>query len=546
MDGAHGLRSVAGKLQLQNFLGRFSRASMTLVCAGFSLFVLAVCIFAGAQFKRSTEAEFYRATGNIAQILLASFEEDAANVDAILTQLAAQIPEAEVTPAKEDELHLLLTRYALQASMIGPGVIDRDGVLIASARAAPIPKVSLKDRSVFRIHADSPNESTLYISAPTRGLLTNEWAIQFSRPLRNAAGAFYGVVIASYRLSHFIELYEKLKISDRGLAGLTGMDGVVRIRSLSGSIGYGTLVSKMPLVYERVIKGETSGSFYGRSDNDGVTRLGTFVASKTIPFYVTVGYDEEYLRSQSIGFVYVLGLCWLVLTAAMLASVTYIRSLEKFKQHAQLEVVQSAVAERQKISADMHDSIGASLATLLAHFTTENINPGEIKRKISEILMELRFLVDSAEPVDGELNLVLSNVRHRMASGIELAGISLRWHVDELPRIDNLTARDALAIKLILMEALSNIIHHSKAKTAALTARYEEKTHAVSIVIEDDGCGFNLADAGRGRGIANMNKRIRAISIGGSLTFRTSPGHGTAISIALKVPQSATAPRDAA
>lgn len=519
---------------------------MTLVCAGFSLFVLAVCIFAGAQFKRSTEAEFYRATGNIAQILLASFEEDAANVDAILTQLAAQIPEAEVTPAKEDELHLLLTRYALQASMIGPGVIDRDGVLIASARAAPIPKVSLKDRSVFRIHADSPNESTLYISAPTRGLLTNEWAIQFSRPLRNAAGAFYGVVIASYRLSHFIELYEKLKISDRGLAGLTGMDGVVRIRSLSGSIGYGTLVSKMPLVYERVIKGETSGSFYGRSDNDGVTRLGTFVASKTIPFYVTVGYDEEYLRSQSIGFVYVLGLCWLVLTAAMLASVTYIRSLEKFKQHAQLEVVQSAVAERQKISADMHDSIGASLATLLAHFTTENINPGEIKRKISEILMELRFLVDSAEPVDGELNLVLSNVRHRMASGIELAGISLRWHVDELPRIDNLTARDALAIKLILMEALSNIIHHSKAKTAALTARYEEKTHAVSIVIEDDGCGFNLADAGRGRGIANMNKRIRAISIGGSLTFRTSPGHGTAISIALKVPQSATAPRDAA
>ncbi|HEY1310755.1 MAG TPA: ATP-binding protein, partial [Pseudolabrys sp.] len=159
---------------------------------------------------------------------------------------------------------------------------------------------------------------------------------------------------------------------------------------------------------------------------------------------------------------------------------------------------------------------------------------------------ELRFLVDSAEPVDGELNLVLSNVRHRMASGIELAGISLRWHVDELPRIDNLTARDALAIKLILMEALSNIIHHSKAKTAALTARYEEKTHAVSIVIEDDGCGFNLADAGRGRGIANMNKRIRAISIGGTLTFRTSPGHGTAISIALKVPQSATAPRDAA
>ena len=519
---------------------------MALVCAGFSVFVLAVCVFAGAQFKRGTETEFYRATGNIAQVLLASFEEDAANVDAILTQLAAQIPEADVSPAKEDELHRLLMHYALQPSMIGPGIIDRNGVLVASARTVPIPKVSLTERSIFRVHAENPGESKLYISAPTRGLLTNEWSIQFSRPLRSASGVFYGVVIASYRLSHFIELYEKLKISDRGVAGLTGTDGIVRIRSMSGSIGYGASIPRLAPVYEQVLAGAKSGTFYGRSTTDDVTRLGTFIASQTIPFYVTVGYDEDYLRSQYIGFLYVLGLCWFVLTAAMLASVAYIRSLEKYKQHAQLEVVQSAVAERQKISADMHDSIGASLATLLAHFTTETINAGEIKRKISEILMELRFLVDSAEPVDGELNLVLSNVRHRMASGIELAGINLRWQMDELPKIGNLTARDALAIKLIAMEALSNVIHHSKAKSAALTARYDEATSTVNIVIEDDGCGFNLADAGRGRGIANMNKRVRAISIGGTLTIRTSPGHGTAISVALKVPQSAAVKRNAA
>ncbi|MGH6683018.1 MAG: cache domain-containing sensor histidine kinase [Pseudolabrys sp.] len=522
---------------MQDFFGRFSRGSMVLVCAGFSLFVLAVCIVAGMQFKRGTEREFYRATENIAQVLLASFEEDAVNVDAILTQLAAQIPESDVSPAKENELHQLLTRYALQASMIGPGVIDRNGILAASARTVPIPKISLKERSVFRVHAENPNESQLYISAPMRGLLTNEWSIQFSRPLRNSTGGFYGVVIASYRLSHFIDLYEKLKISDRGLAGLTGMDGIVRIRSLSGSIGYGTAISKIAPVYERIRAGERSGTFYGRSTTDNVTRIGTFVASKITPFYVTVAYDEDYLRSQYIGFFYVLGLCWLVLTAAMAASVAYIRAVEKIKQRAQLEVVQSAVTERQKISADMHDSIGASLATLLAHFTSKNIDPAEVKRKIGEILMELRFLVDSAEPVDGELNLVLSNVRHRMASGIELAGIALRWQADELPKLENLTARDALAIRLILMEALSNIIHHSKAKTAALKAHYDGSTSMAIIEIRDDGCGFNLTDrAAVGRGISNMNKRVRAITVGATLAIETSPGHGTIIRIELKVP----------
>jgi signal transduction histidine kinase len=174
---------------------------------------------------------------------------------------------------------------------------------------------------------------------------------------------------------------------------------------------------------------------------------------------------------------------------------------------------------------------------LLAHFTTENINVVDVKRRIGEILMELRFLVDSAEPVDDELNIVLTNVRHRMGGGIELAGIDLRWQVSELPRIPGLTARDALAIKLILMEALSNVLHHSKAKTATLTASYGEQASTVFISVQDDGCGFNSADAAKaGRGISNMRKRIRSISTGGQIFIESSPGHGTTVRIELTAP----------
>ncbi|HEY0224241.1 MAG TPA: ATP-binding protein, partial [Pseudolabrys sp.] len=258
------------------------------------------------------------------------------------------------------------------------------------------------------------------------------------------------------------------------------------------------------------------------------------------PFYVTVGYDTDYLRSQYIGFFYVLGLCWFVLTAAMIAAAGFIRSLEKMNQRIELEAVNSAIAERQNLSADMHDSIGASLATLLAHFTTDNIDPVAVKRRIAEILMELRFLVDSAEPVDGELNLILSNVRHRMGSGLELAGIDLNWQASELPRIAGLKARDALSIKLIMMEALSNILHHSKAKSASLTAAFIAPTSTVVIAIKDDGCGFNAADAASaGRGIFNMRKRIRAISTGGTIAIESSPGQGTTIRIELRVPPAA-------
>ena len=214
---------------------------------------------------------------------------------------------------------------------------------------------------------------------------------------------------------------------------------------------------------------------------------------------MTVGYDNGYLRAQYLGFFYLLGLCWFVLTAAMLGAAAFIHRLGKLSQQSQLEIVNSALAERQKISADMHDSIGSSLAALLAYFTTENFNVADVKRRVGEILMELRFLVDSAETDDGDINLLLSNVRHRMGSGIELAGIALQWPVADLPQIAGLAARDALAIKLILMEALSNVLHHSRAGTATADGKLRPQTLApIAVAVADDGIGFDPADAGVG------------------------------------------------
>lgn len=526
-------RNVTERASRASF-GRFSGAAVVLVCVSFSAVVLALCVLAGLHFRRSVENEFYRETENIARVLMADFDDDAATADAILSRLATQIPPSEVSADHESDLHRLLVGYALQPSMIGPAILDRNGTLIASARVDPIPKISFKDHNTFEVHADNPGESKLYISVPMRGVLTNEWAIQFSRPLRDSSGALDGVVLLSYRLDHFVSLYEKLKLTDRGLAGLTGKDGVVRIRTLNGAIGYGSAVSRVPLVYNRALAGETSGTFYTQGGPDGTTRIGAFVVSPTTPFYVAVAYGNDYLRAQYIGFFYALGLCWFVLTAAMIAAAAFVHRLGKLSQEAQLDIINSAIAERQKISADMHDSIGASLAALLASFTTRNVDLADIRRRVAEILLELRFLVDSTETPDGDVNLLLGTVRHRMASSIELAGITLNWQVAALPNIVSLTARDALAIKLALMEALSNVLHHSKAKTADLTAAYDKS--AITIAVRDDGCGFDPATTEAGRGLANMRKRIASISTGAAIVIEAAPGRGTAVRIELKVP----------
>jgi signal transduction histidine kinase len=96
-----------------------------------------------------------------------------------------------------------------------------------------------------------------------------------------------------------------------------------------------------------------------------------------------------------------------------------------------------------------------------------------------------------------------------------------------------------LAIKLILMEALSNVLHHSKATTTTLSARYHAQASVISISVEDDGCGFNPGSLPAGRGLPNMRKRVASISTGATIAIDSSPERGTTVRIELKVPRPA-------
>lgn len=88
--------------------GRFARAPIVL-CASFSVLVLVLCMLAGIHFKHAVEQQFYSETQNIAQILMAAFDDDAAAADGILTRLAAEIRPSDVSQDREAELHRLLT-----------------------------------------------------------------------------------------------------------------------------------------------------------------------------------------------------------------------------------------------------------------------------------------------------------------------------------------------------------------------------------------------------------------------------------------------------
>jgi len=85
---------------------------------------------------------------------------------------------------------------------------------------------------------------------------------------------------------------------------------------------------------------------------------------------------------------------------------------------------------------------------------------------------------------------------------------------------------------MAIKEAIHNVIKHAKAPEITIQVMFDGKT--LGIVIQDDGCGFDLASAASHNGLANMKHRLQ--DIGGACLVESQPGHGTIIRLQLDVP----------
>jgi signal transduction histidine kinase len=230
------------------------------------------------------------------------------------------------------------------------------------------------------------------------------------------------------------------------------------------------------------------------------------------------------------------------------------RATERYKQELELRVAektreleigyeklrqvqrdQALAEERRRIMADMHDGLGARLVALLSVAQSGKARHGEISEGIAGALDELRLTVDSVQPVEGDVGVVLGNVRHRMRSVFERAGIQLVWNVSALPRMDDLTPERILAIQRIFLEVFSNAIRHAQARTVSVFAM--RVPGAVRIVIEDDGRGFDPGGSHGGTGLTNL--QLRAQQAGGMLAVESRAGEGTRVSLTLPLPEDA-------
>jgi signal transduction histidine kinase len=84
-----------------------------------------------------------------------------------------------------------------------------------------------------------------------------------------------------------------------------------------------------------------------------------------------------------------------------------------------------------------------------------------------------------------------------------------------------------LAIYRILQEQVNNIVKHAQPKNVTLTVAAADSI--ISILVLDDGKGFDTMKKRKGIGIANMVNRVE--SFNGNVLIESSPGKGCRVTI---------------
>jgi signal transduction histidine kinase len=192
---------------------------------------------------------------------------------------------------------------------------------------------------------------------------------------------------------------------------------------------------------------------------------------------------------------------------------------------------QAVLTERQRIMREIHDGIGSQLVGLLNMLGHEDVDRGALEREIRLALDEMRMAVDSLQPMDSDLTVLLATLRYRLQPRFEAAQLEVAWEIDALPPIEGLAPPSILQLQRILLEAFTNVLKHARARRIVVQAHWQEgPAGGVVLRVSDDGVGLLARHRDveiHGQGLTNM--RVRAAAIGATLRIESAASGGTCI-----------------
>lgn len=213
---------------------------------------------------------------------------------------------------------------------------------------------------------------------------------------------------------------------------------------------------------------------------------------------------------------------------------------------AEAEHSAGVLAERTRLSREIHDSVAQALSSinllLQAAEQAWSTRPDAARDHVSQAavtardgLDEVRRVVRDLAPPElgsaGSGPALVAALRRTCERAVRGSGVRVDVHVDGVP-VD-VPADVATALLRTARGALANVVEHAGASRATVSLSYQ--ADAVSLDVRDDGAGFDPrrvgVDGARGRGLPGI--RDRAEQFGGTLAVEAAPGEGTALAFSV-------------
>ncbi|HUR97921.1 MAG TPA: PAS domain S-box protein [Pyrinomonadaceae bacterium] len=192
--------------------------------------------------------------------------------------------------------------------------------------------------------------------------------------------------------------------------------------------------------------------------------------------------------------------------------------------------------ERRRIARDLHDEMGQLVTSL--RFKLKAAKSSCKDEPTCDAIDEIELI---AQEIDNSVDFIAWELRPPSLEGVTLADAIqnyvrqwmryTRVNVQFLPRGLNevrVAPEVETALYRIVQESLNNTRKHAMAQNVQLLM--EKRDGAISLIIEDDGEGFDAEDEvlqNEGMGLTGMKER--AAIIGGTMKIESTPGEGTSV-----------------
>lgn len=207
---------------------------------------------------------------------------------------------------------------------------------------------------------------------------------------------------------------------------------------------------------------------------------------------------------------------------------------QSFDRVAQLEKDQAVNHERSRIMRDMHDGVGMHLSSAIRQLQSVSMNKALVEQTLLDSLDQLKLTVDSMSFRPGDVASLLGSLRFRLAPRLASVGLTLDWHVDELPPWPQGDAEGLRHLQYILFELVSNALQHARATQLSLSALHEGAEIVIQVM--DNGVGLPADVQWTRKGMSGV--RQRAQSLGASVQWQQGPGgQGCAVVLRLQLGQ---------